>query len=1080
MNVLVAEDCVSDFLQIERLLRQRDPLTSCLRVASLDQVRSALDTGPWDVVLSDYNIPGMRFAELYNLVIARQPDVPVILVSGTIGEEKAVKLLKLGIADFVLKDHLGRIAPAVERCLREAADRRAKQATEIALRDSEERLRLALTAANQGLYDVNVQTGACVVSPEYVRMLGYDPAAFRESSARWFERTHPDDRGQAAAMFRQAVEGTVPVFQVEVRQRTATGEWRWFRSVGKIVARAPDGQALRMLGTQADITERKTNEARIERLTQLYAALSECNEAIVRSTTEDDLFRQVCAAAVEFGGMKMAWIGLVDEATRRVVPVAAFGGHTEYLNDIDISVDPDLPSGRGPTGIAIRESQPFWCQDFATNPVTTHWHDRARRAVWNASASLPLRRRGNGVGCLNLYSGTANAFDEEARTLLLEMAMDISFALDNFVREAERKQAEGVVRRNEIYFRSLIEHAADIISVVDPGGIFTYGSPAVEQVLGFRPEELTGQSALALVHPDDVPALGDLLRRGFASPGACATAELRFRHKDGSLRILDSTFKAIADEPGRYIGVINSRDVTERRNAEAALRLRSAALNAAADAMVITDRHATVVWINPAFTALTGYGPEDAIGRNPRDLIKSGAQAQAFYRRLWETILAGEVWRGELVNRRKDGSTYSEDQSITPVKDARGEITHFIGIKRDLTEQKRLEAQFLQAQKMESVGRLAGGVAHDFNNLLTVINGTAALALSSVRAGDPLREDLHGILRAGERAVSLTKQLLAFSRKQLMKPEVLDLGSLVANMRAMLPRLIGEDVELIVLGAEKLGSVRADPGQLEQVVLNLVVNARDAMPGGGRLTIETRNVDLDQAHASEHPSVHAGPHVMLAVSDTGIGMDEATRARIFEPFFTTKESGKGTGLGLATVYGIVKQSGGSIWAYSEVGQGTTFKIYLPRVDDEAKMERQARPREAARGSETILVVEDDKTLCRLATRMLESAGYEVLTAHNGGDAIAALKGYEGPVHLMLTDVVMPGMGGRELACGVAEFRPETRVLYMSGYTDDTILRSGLLDSTAHFIAKPYTVEGLTRKVREVLDEKPSRSPEILV
>ncbi len=831
-----------------------------------------------------------------------------------------------------------------------------------------------------------------------------------------------------------------------------------------------NGNVLGVFAAARDVTARKKDEARIQRLTQLYAALSECNEAIARCTNEHELFRQVCWAAVRFGGMKMAWIGMVDESSRLVRPVASYGDQLAYLDGATISVNPDHESGKGPTGTSIRDNCPFWCQDFLHHPATEPWHDRGRRAGWSSSASLPLLKKGVPVGALTIYSDTVNAFDEEARTLLLEMAMDISFALDNFARDAERRDAESALRQNELYFRSLIENASDIISVVDRDGIIQFESPAVEQVLGYQPDELVGRPALEFVHPEDAPIILDLFARGFAAPGSSASAEVRFRHRDGSQRILEATGKAIVDAQGRVNGVINSRDVTERRRAERELRLQSAALNAAADAIVITDRDAKLVWCNPAFSALTGYGAEEAIGRNVKDLVKSGAHDPAFYKRLWETILAGDVWRGELTNRRKDGSLYSEEQTITPVRDARGDITHFIGIKRDLTEQKRLESQLLQVQKMESVGRLAGGIAHDFNNLLTVINGTSALAMSSLRKDDPLRQDLQVILQSGEQAASLTRQLLAFSRKQIMKPDILDLGALVENMRGMLRRLLGEDVELVVTAPQHLGSVQADPGQVEQVILNLAVNARDAMPTGGRLTIELRNVELDQAYGVDHPSVRPGAYVMLAVSDTGVGMDRATLTRVFEPFFTTKESGKGTGLGLATVYGIVKQSGGSIWAYSEPGKGTAFKVYLPRVDESARPEPTARPREAARGSETILVVEDDQVLCRLATRMLQAAGYTVLTAHSGNDAMATLAHHQGPVHLMLTDVVMPGMSGRELAASVAAGRGEIRVIYTSGYTDDAMLRHGVLDSTARFIAKPYTAEALTRTVREVLDE----------
>jgi two-component system, cell cycle sensor histidine kinase and response regulator CckA len=506
-----------------------------------------------------------------------------------------------------------------------------------------------------------------------------------------------------------------------------------------------------------------------------------------------------------------------------------------------------------------------------------------------------------------------------------------------------------------------------------------------------------------------------------------------------------------------------------RQRAEAELRLQSAALTAAADSIVITDRNGTIQWVNPAFTALTYYRAEDAIGKNPRELSKSGLHDQRFYRDMWNTILAGHVWHGEMTNRRKDGSLYSEEQSITSVKDARGELTHFVAIGRDLTEQKRLEAQLLHAQKMEVVGRLASGIAHDFNNLLTVINGTAELILMDLKEGEPVRADVQAIGKAGMRAASLTRQLLAFSRKQIMKPVALNLNSLLADLKDMLQRLIGENITLMIVPAKDGGRIMADPGQIEQVVMNLAVNARDAMANGGRLTIETRDVELDEASAAEHPSLQPGPHVSLAISDTGGGMDEATRVQIFDPFFTTKESGKGTGLGLSTVYGIIKQSGGSIGVSSELGMGSTFTIYLPLVADVTQKSPPAPTVTSVRDAETVLIVDDEEAICRLTKRVLQSAGYTVLTASSGGEALLLLERHDGPVHLMLTDMVMPRVSGRELAAQLTDLRPRMKVLYMSGYTDDTILRRGLLDRAAHFIAKPYTTAELTRTVREVLD-----------
>jgi PAS domain S-box-containing protein len=389
----------------------------------------------------------------------------------------------------------------------------------------------------------------------------------------------------------------------------------------------------------------------------------------------------------------------------------------------------------------------------------------------------------------------------------------------------------------------------------------------------------------------------------------------------------------------------------------------------------------------------------------------------------------------------------------------------------DITEQKKLEAQFFQAQKMEAVGRLAGGVAHDFNNLLTVINSNSQLALMELREWDPLKEKIESIQKAGEKAANLTRQLLSFSRRQVVEMKVIDLNATLQDLEKMLRRVIGEDIELSFLLDKNLGRLKADPGQIEQAILNLIVNARDAMPSGGKIVVETCNVNLDQEYTLTHMGMKPGPHVMLSISDTGMGMKPEIRERIFEPFFTTKEKGKGTGLGLSTVYGAVKQSGGNVWVYSEPRQGTTFKIYLPRVDEplEAPAKKLTRGK-MPHGHETILVVEDEEEVRKLAVGILGRYGYRVLEASHGGEALQICEQCKEPIHLLMSDVVMPGMSGPDFARRLKYFYPEIKVLFMSGYTDNALSQNGLLDEAVFFLQKPFSVEKLTGKIREVLDQ----------
>jgi nitrogen-specific signal transduction histidine kinase/CheY-like chemotaxis protein len=381
-----------------------------------------------------------------------------------------------------------------------------------------------------------------------------------------------------------------------------------------------------------------------------------------------------------------------------------------------------------------------------------------------------------------------------------------------------------------------------------------------------------------------------------------------------------------------------------------------------------------------------------------------------------------------------------------------------------------LQEQLRQSQKIEAIGRLAGGIAHDFNNLLTIIQGNAQLSLTDLREEDPLRANIEEIKRASERAADLTKQLLAFSRKQIMEMQVLDLNLILQKLDKMLHRVLGEDIKLVTILTEGIGKVKVDPGQIEQVIINLAVNARDAMPDGGKLTIETANVELDEEYAHTHIAVTPGRYVMVSVSDTGVGITPEVKDRVFEPFFTTKEKGKGTGLGLSTVYGIVKQSGGNIWIYSEPGEGTTLKIYLPQVDEPLAELKEEVVGEVPRGNETVLIVEDEEVVRKLAIRVLKRQGYKILEAPDGGKAFLLCEVFKDSIHLILTDVVMPGMSGHKLVGRLKEIHPEMKVLYMSGYTDNAILHHGVLEPGTNFIQKPFTVDGLARKVREVLDK----------
>jgi two-component system cell cycle sensor histidine kinase/response regulator CckA len=511
----------------------------------------------------------------------------------------------------------------------------------------------------------------------------------------------------------------------------------------------------------------------------------------------------------------------------------------------------------------------------------------------------------------------------------------------------------------------------------------------------------------------------------------------------------------------------------QRQKAEGMVRKLWRAVEQTADMVAITDRSGVMEYVNPAFEALTGYSREEAIGKTLR-ILKSKQQAPGLYQEMWRTILAGEVFRGIVVNCKKSGETFVAEKTITPLRDTGGEITHFISTDRDITQQRRLESQLQQTQKMDAIGRLAGGVAHDFNNLLMVISAYAELMLDSLASEHPLRRNVEEIMGASRRAADLTHQLLAFGRKQMQSLQVLDLNAIVQEIGRMLPRLIGEDIQLNMVPGKDVGRVKADRVQIEQVVMNLAANARDAMPHGGTLTIETGAVRLDEAYVQKHSMVPAGDYVLLTVTDSGQGIAPEHLPHIFEPFYTTKKEGKGTGLGLATVYGIVKQSRGFVWVYSELAMGTTFKIYLPRVRREISKLIPGQPVERApRGSETLLLVEDEKAVRAAAREFLELCGYTVLPAENGEDGLRVARDYVGHIHLMVTDVIMPRMGGAKLAEQLAAERPQMKVLFLSGYAESTILQHGVIDMASRFLQKPFTLTSLARKIREILQADPA-------
>jgi len=641
------------------------------------------------------------------------------------------------------------------------------------------------------------------------------------------------------------------------------------------------------------------------------------------------------------------------------------------------------------------------------------------------------------------------------------------FVVQNQLLESSRE-----LQKNLSLLQGITEGTTDSVFVKDLQGRYLLINSAGANLLGRRVEEVIGKDDSELFTPETGREIMAADRKVVESGRAQTYEEIGV--SAGVARTYLSTKGPHRDSNGGIIGLLGiCRDITDRKRAEQEFRQSQQKLRIHFEhtplAVIEWDTQLRITEWSPSAERVFGYSRQEAIGRDSSLLVPPALRehVDGIGRQLL-TQKGGT--RSTNDNLTKDGRTISCEWYNTPLVDESGQVLGVATLVQDVTERVALEERLRQSQKMEAVGRLAGGVAHDFNNLLTVIMGYSQILTDGLPGASRLKDATTQIRSAADRAAGITRQLLAFSRKQVLSPRVIDLNDVMLNLDTMLRRLIGEDVEVLTVPGRDLGAVRADPGQIEQVIMNLALNARDAMPNGGKLTLETENMELDASYASEHEPLQPGRYVMLAVSDTGTGMSPDTQAHIFEPFFTTKEVGKGTGLGLSMVYGIVKQSGGYIWVYSEPGRGTSFKIYLPRVDQLAEaIALEKRPASVRRGTETILLVEDDAQLRALTSSVLIHCGYKVLSAAGTEEGLALCRENHRDIHLLVTDVIMPGMNGRQLAEQVKQISPSTKILYVSGYTSNAIVHYGVLDPGLRFLPKPFSLAALVAKVREVLD-----------
>jgi two-component system, cell cycle sensor histidine kinase and response regulator CckA len=829
----------------------------------------------------------------------------------------------------------------------------------------------------------------------------------------WQAVVHPDDLAEVVRRAAVAIR-TGDRYEIEHRVRRADGAFRWHR-VEAVPVRNPGGKILRWVGTSSDVEDRRRAEAAVARDSVILAGV------------------------------------------RDSVIVTDLNGVVTYWND----------------GAARLFGWP--AEEMVGRPLTDRYPESARAEVAANVARLAAGAEWDGEFEDYRRDGSRVWIHARARHLrgpdgspigIVGVAHDIT----------DGKAAEAALRASEARFRAVVEGGFDAVYLVTADGRILYASPGAEALLGFAPDERTGTSFDALVHPDDAPGVRVKFAQILADPETWYTSTHRTRHKSGAYRHLEARGRNLLADPAVGAIVIHARDVTAaweaRAAAESGLARLTAVINSMSEGLLTADGAGNVLDCNPAALQLYGFTSVAEVRRPVTyftsifELVTPGGTALPLTEWPLVRLLRGEsVVDSELRMRRLDvGKEWDIlfNGRAMPGPDGRPELV--VMTLRDVTAQKRLEESYRQAEKMQAVGRLAGGFAHEMNNLLTVINGYSEVLLGVVPPGEArtLAEEVN---RAGERAAGLTSQLLAFSRKQVVTYRVLDVSALLDSLGGLLRPLLGELVRLEVSAAGGVWPVRADPGQLEQVVVNLAVNARDAMPNGGTLTVSARNVMGETV-----PGVPAGPYVEVAVADTGKGMPPEVVALIFEPFFTTKGVGEGTGLGLAVVHGIVQGHNGHIRVETQVGKGSTFRVLLPAVPSARLSEAMAKPGSAPpRGTEKVLLVEDDAEVRKLTRRTLESLGYTVREAANGEQGLAEADRDGKPIDLLVTDVVMPRMGGRQLAERLMARHPRLKVLYLSGYTDDAVVRHGVESARMPFLSKPYTLDDLARKVRAVLD-----------
>ncbi|MBN1995050.1 MAG: PAS domain S-box protein [Anaerolineae bacterium] len=1113
LRILLVDDDEDDYVITRDLLAEiKEDRFSIDWVDSYEAALTAIKNDAHDVYLIDYRLGGHNGLELLSKAIEMGCTAPLILLTGQGDRSVDVEAMKRGAADYLVKDQID--APMLERSIRYAVERKLAEQT---LRGSEHFIRTIISSVGEGIigYDRELR---CQIWNKFMENLTGLPEekVVGRSATELF--AHPHEPGKSQPLER-VLAGEIVRPPDTPYHISETGKQGWLVAVYSPHI-APNGEIIGVVATIRDITERKQAEEAIQRLAEQRKRLLEVSQTILSTLTLTEIVDQVQQAfegILKYDACGLYWLEPEESLLR---PSQGWG--RGWVSD-NLQDEP-IPLGKGITSLALHSEKGELVNKAHLDPRS--FYPEGAQVACEHLISIPIRTKEKTLGVFNMSRRTDPPFTNEEFELVQLFIAQATNAIENAYLHAEtEKRAQQLAVLHELdraittslritdIYHAFTRHAIRLlpydrtsITLLDqnklrltyvagedkplphlgatlscqnsiPGRVVNQGQPSIHHNMAVR-----GDS------PEDKALWGEGIQSSMIIPlrvkgqvigtwnlGSRQTGSYNPDDLDIAQSMADQL--AIAIENARLFQQAK-QEIAERKRIEEAPRASEVKyrtlIERMSEGLLQVDNDDIIQFVNDRFCEMVGYSRNELLGKPASELrlqekiAKNHLQAQDSFDQ-YETQLM-----------KKSGEMLWVQVGGAPVLDAEGKIIGSVRIHTDITERKRaeetrakLEEQLRQSQKMEAVGTLAGGIAHDFNNLLTAIMGYSGLALDTLSPDNPTYNDIQGIQKTAERAANLTRQLLAFARRQMIELRVLNLNELILNMGKMLHRLIGEDIELVTIPTPNLGLVKIDPGQFEQVLVNLAINARDAMPNGGKLTIETANVTLDWPYAQQHAEVVPGEYIMLAVSDNGVGMTEEVQDHIFEPFFTTKEVNKGTGLGLATCFGIVKQSDGHIWVYSEPGKGTTFKVYLPRIlePETASPFKHNAFSDLPRGKETVLLVEDEFAVRDLAARMLRQQGYKLLEAANGHEALRlAQKMSEEKIDLLVTDVIMPRLGGRDLAHRLKATHPSLKVLFTSGYADNAIVHHGVLEPGLAFLQKPFSPEMLVRKVREVLDE----------